>query len=222
MSLINTIAPGEANKEVRDMYQRQQDHWGYIPEYATVFSHRPEVLARWARLLAEIRRPMDDRRFELVTFAAAYALGNTACSLAHGKALARFIGAEAVCQLSKGGQPAVLSAPEQAMADFARKVARDAGSVTAEDIAELKRHGLSDAEVFDVVAAAAARAFFTKMLDGLGVLADSAFNKIDPLLLENLVVGRPLSTDPVSLLEDATVAPDRKPLTAESQGMHLK
>jgi uncharacterized peroxidase-related enzyme len=208
MSFIDTIAPGEASAEVRAMYQRQQDHWGYIPEYAKVFSHRPEVLARWARLLAEIRRPLDDRRFELATFAAAHELGNTACALTHGNALAHFIGADAVCQLAAGELPAALSAAEHVIATFARKVVRDAVSVTAQDVAELKRHGLSDAEVFDIVAVAAGRAFFTRMLDGLGVLADRVVNEIDPMLLENLVVGRPVSTDPVSLLEEAAAADD--------------
>ena len=62
-------------------------HWGFVPNYAKVFCHRPEVLARWGQLLAGIRRPMDKRRFELVTFAAAHELRNTACALAHGKAL---------------------------------------------------------------------------------------------------------------------------------------
>ena len=46
MSFISTIAADEATADVRDMYQRQQDHWGYVPNYAKVFSHRPQVLAR--------------------------------------------------------------------------------------------------------------------------------------------------------------------------------
>ena len=72
MSFIATTRPAEASGDVLDMYQRQEAHWGYVPNYAKTFSHRPEALARWGRLLAELRRPVDDRRFELVTFAAAY------------------------------------------------------------------------------------------------------------------------------------------------------
>ena len=73
MAFIRSIPPHEATGAVHDMYARQEDHWGYVPNYAKAFSHRPEVLARWGRLLAELRRPADDRRFELVTFAAALA-----------------------------------------------------------------------------------------------------------------------------------------------------
>ena len=65
------------------MYRRQQATWGYVPNYAKVFCHRPEVMARWGALLAEIKRPMDKRRFELVTFVAAHELrqfGLRACA----------------------------------------------------------------------------------------------------------------------------------------------
>jgi len=87
MSFIETIAPEAADDTVAAMYRRQQAAWGYIPNYAKVFSLRPEVLTRWGQLLAEIKRPLDKRRFELVTFVAALELNNTACALVHGKAL---------------------------------------------------------------------------------------------------------------------------------------
>jgi uncharacterized peroxidase-related enzyme len=195
MAFIDTIPAAAAQGAVREMYERQQAHWGYVPNYAKVFSRRPEVLARWGRLLAEIRRPMDDRRFELATFAAAIELRNTACALAHGKALARFTGTRAVLDLAAGKGTEALTEAEVAVAAFARKVARDAAAITEDDVAELRSHGLDDTEIFDVVAAAAGRAFFTKMLDGLGVLADSGIGKLDRALREALIVGRPVSEE---------------------------
>ena len=53
------------------------------------------------RLLTEIHRPMDKRRFELITFAAAHVLRNSACTLAHGKALTEFFSAEAVLVMAE-------------------------------------------------------------------------------------------------------------------------
>ena len=66
MAFIDTIKVNDATDEVLAMYERQEQHWGYVPDYAKIFSHRPEVMERWGRLLAAIRRPADDRRFELV------------------------------------------------------------------------------------------------------------------------------------------------------------
>ena len=53
-----------------------------------VFEPRPDVYTAWRELLAAIRANMDDRRYELVTLAAAQRLRSSYCSLAHGKILA--------------------------------------------------------------------------------------------------------------------------------------
>jgi alkylhydroperoxidase family enzyme len=77
--------------------------------------------------------------------------------------------------------------------DLADKVALDATSVTQADVDALRSHGLSDAEVFDVIAAAAARCFFSKVLDGVGAQADAKYAELDPPLRETLTVGRPIA-----------------------------
>ena len=59
--------------------------------------------------------------------------------------------------------------------ELAEKVAGDATEVTQADIDRLRGLGLSDVEIFDVVATAAARCFFSTALDGLGVLPDASF-----------------------------------------------
>ena len=79
MAFIDTIDDPEIDTEVRAMYDRQQAHYGYVPNYARAFCHRPHVMALWAQLQNGIRREMDKRRFELVTFAAAHALRSTPC-----------------------------------------------------------------------------------------------------------------------------------------------
>jgi uncharacterized peroxidase-related enzyme len=192
MSFIETTPPDEASGEVLEMYQRQESAWGYVPNYARVFSHRPEVLARWGRLLAEIRRPMSDRCFELVTFAAAIELRNTPCSLAHGKRLTSFFTEEEVCGIAEGKFNASVTGAEQAMIRFARQVASDASRITPDDVSELKKHGFTDAEIFDIAATAAGRAFFTKLLDSLGVETDASFMTLDKSFREPLTVGRPV------------------------------
>jgi len=194
MAFINTIPVAQAKGTVRDMYARQEGAWGYVPDYAKVFSHRPEVMERWGRMLAAIKRPMDARRLELVTFAAAHTLKNSSCSLAHGAALARIIGRDTVLAVASGNENEVLSDAEAAIVRFARRVAQDASRITSGEVAALKEiHGFSDAEVFDIAAVAAARAFFTKVLDALGSEPDLGFMKIEKELRQPLTVGRPIS-----------------------------
>ena len=204
MSFINTISPAAARDRVRAMYAREQEDWGYVPDYARVFCHRPEVMDRWGDLLAEIRRPVDPRRMEIVTFAAAYEARHSPCSLAHGAALAKIIGKEAVLAIAAGREDEVLEPAEVAILRFARQVARDASQITRADIEALRvEHGLDDGEIFDIAANAASRCFFTKLLDSLGVDADGQLNRLDADLRSSLTVGRPIAERPAESLADS-------------------
>ena len=137
MSFIATIAPDAADGETAEMYRRQQASWGFVPNYAKVFGHRPEIMARWGRLLAEIKRPIDPRRFELVTFVAAHTLGNSACTLVHGKALRLFFSDAQILAIAADRLDGVLGAAEQAMLHFARQVAIDASMAYSSSVASV-------------------------------------------------------------------------------------
>ena len=192
MSFIETIPEQHADNEVRAMYERQSSFYGYLPNYARVFSHRPEIMKLWADLQNGVRKHMDRRRFEIITFVAAHTLRSTLCSLAHGKALAKYLSQEDVLKLARGEIPASLSVAEVAIVMFTRKMSRNASEVTAADIARLRDHGLADAEIFDVAAVAAARSFWTKVLEALGVEPDAPFHDLDAEFKHTLACGRPL------------------------------
>jgi uncharacterized peroxidase-related enzyme len=204
MAFIETIAAPDIDDEVRAMYERQQAHYGYVPNYAKVFCYRPEIMQLWAQLLSGIKRHMDKRRFELVTFAAAHALGSTLCSLAHGRALTEFFPMEDVQAMARGRTPPSLSPAEGEMMVFARKVACDASAVTAGEVERLKGYGFSDAEIFDIAAATAARAFWTKVIESLGVEADAPFRALNSEFRKALTVGRPIDFRAPERLEEMT------------------
>jgi len=200
MAFIDTIAPANSTGPTREMYKRLQGTYGFVPNYAKVFSHRPEVMVRWGRLLAEIRRPMGDRLFEFVSVAAALELKNSACSLAHGQLLAKFINEEGVQALATGEKNDGITKAEEVVIAFARKVARDASSIEPADVDALKTHGYSDAEVFDIAATAAGRSFLTKILDALGVETDVTAMGMNESFRQVLTVGRPICRNAVEVL----------------------
>jgi hypothetical protein len=68
----------------------------------------------------------------------------------------------------------------------------DATQTTAGQVAALRQHGYQDAEIFDIAATAAGRAFFAKLLDALGVLPDSPLLALDETFRDALTVGRPI------------------------------
>jgi uncharacterized peroxidase-related enzyme len=196
MAFIRTIAVDQAAGDVRAMYERTQGALGYVPNYAKVFSHRPDVMTGWSGLLASIRGHLDARRYELVTLAAARALRSSYCMLAHGSILLRqFYSAEQMTAIAREPAATELPPADVAMMAFAEKIARDASAITEADVRALREHGFNDTEVFDIAAAAAARCFFSKLLDALGAEPDAAYNDLDEGLQRRLTPGRPISRD---------------------------
>ncbi len=194
MAFIYTIPVDQAEGEVRAMYQKTQAVVGYVPNYAKVFSHRPQVMAAWSGLLASIRANLDARRYELVTLAAARALRSSYCMLAHGSILRKqFYSAAELTAIAGSAAGGELAPADVATMTFAEKVARDASAITEGDVRALREHGLSDTEIFDVAAAAAARCFFSKLLDALGVEPDAAYESLEDELKRRLTPGRPIS-----------------------------
>jgi alkylhydroperoxidase family enzyme len=154
------------------------------------FALRPEVYAAWQQLAAAVKATLDERRYELATLAAARRLRSSYCSLAHGKVLAeKFYGFESVPALPEG-----LDDADRAIMAFAEQVVADATAITQADVDELRGHGLTDEEIFDVVLAATIRCFFSKTLDALGVQPDAEFAQLDSTFHEALTVGRPIET----------------------------
>lgn len=161
-----------------------------IPNYERAFSPRPEVYEAWLGLNGAIKAGMDARRYELVSVAVARVLGSSYCSLAHAsRALAG-----GLATADELADPASLPEVEQAIVAFAAQVARDATAIGQADVDALRAHGLSDQDVFDVVAAATARCFFAKTLDAVGAQADATFAALEPASLRDaLTVGRPIA-----------------------------
>jgi uncharacterized peroxidase-related enzyme len=189
MSFIESATgePAEA------LYEADRERMGYVANYTRLFAHRPQVNAAWKQLSAAIQAEMDPRRYELATLAAARRLGSSYCMLAHGKIVAeRFHDDETVRAVAADHRSAGLDPVDVAVMDLAEKVAEDASTVTQDDIDRLRGLGLSDADVFDVVAAAAVRCFYSKALDALGALPDAAYRALDPSLRAQLTVGRPI------------------------------
>jgi alkylhydroperoxidase family enzyme len=156
------------------------------------FAERPDVYAAWGQLLGAIKANMDLRRYELATLAAARRLRSSYCCLAHGKVLVEDFG-EPVREIALDHRAAGLDEVDVAVTDLAERVVDDATSIGDADLRRLRDLGLSDAEIMDVVLAAAVRCFFSKTLDALGVLPDAFYGELEPELREALVVGRPIA-----------------------------
>jgi len=193
MPFIEVVSDRSAGTEAAELFAADRARLGYVANYTRLFALRPGVYAAWRALVAAITAGMDDRRYELVTVAAARRLRSSYCSLAHGKVLAdRFLEPATVRDVIIDRGAAGLDDVELAVMSLAENVVDDATAVIPADIERLRELGLSDVEIFDVVLAAAARCFFSKTLDALCVQPDAAYEALEPELRDVLTVGRPI------------------------------
>ena len=194
MSWIRTPPEDGAAGEVAAAYTRDRETLGYVANYTRVFANRPAVLEGWRALNGGIKASMDPRRYELATVAAALRLRSSYCSLAHGKVLAeQFDGPAAVATLVTAPAAAPLAAVDRAVMALADKVAAGAAHMTEDDLAELRDLGVDDTDILDVILAAAARCFFSSVLDAVGAEPDAVFRSLDPAVRDALTVGRPIA-----------------------------
>ena len=180
----------------KEWTEDQTSFWGYVPNYVAAFASRPDVAKAWTTLNLTVRNGMDRRRFEIATIAAARAMRNTYCTVAHSKFLRDTCDDEPT-MIAMSGDPdsTALDATDHAIIAFAGKVARDAADISTEDIASLRSVGLTDNEIADVVFTVAARSFFTRVLDGMGIHADHELSQsFEPALIGQMTVGRSIDS----------------------------
>lgn len=185
------VAEQEASGRVAEVFAAERRGRGYVPNYLSLFALRPDVYEAWGKLNASIKANMDLQRYELATLAAAQALSSSYCALAHGLVLRdKFVDETELINLVNGETS---KEADKAVMTLSRKVALDASRITESDLAPLRQNGLSDEEIFDVILAAAARAFFSKTLDATGTEADREYRDLlGPDLSSRLSVGRPI------------------------------
>jgi uncharacterized peroxidase-related enzyme len=195
MAFTRSVPESEATGAVAEMYEADRATAGELLNFTKAFSLRPEVFAAWRELSGAIKANMDPRRYELATIAAARRLRSSYCMLAHGSVLmTNFMEPDALRAVVEDYVAADLEPVDLAVMKLPDKVALDATAVEENDVDELRELGLTDGEIVDVVLAAAARCFFSKTLDGLGVEPDARYSALEPTLRDALTVGRPIAT----------------------------
>jgi uncharacterized peroxidase-related enzyme len=192
---IDPVPEHSAEGPLAEYFQQQRTVWGFLPNFAGVFSTRPDVAKAWNLLNKTVRDGMDRRRYEIATIGAARALRSTYCTAAHSKFLRDDCGDEStMAAIAEDPSGATLEEVDRAVYRFASQVASDASSIEQRDVDALRDLGLTDADIADVVFAAAARSFFTRALDALGAQLDvETADGFAPPLLESMVVGRPVA-----------------------------
>ncbi|MFF2052304.1 carboxymuconolactone decarboxylase family protein [Leifsonia sp. NPDC058194] len=172
MSIIQTTEPDEATGDVAAIYAHDQRDVGYVPEHTRVMAVNPEAYVAWEQLVRAIVAQLGVRRYELVTLAAAQGAHSEHCRLAHGRKTLKLIPEDELEAIARDYRHADLSEADVAMMEYAEKISTDSAGMTDADSLRLRELGFTDREIVDITLAAAARNYFSRAIQALGVVVD--------------------------------------------------
>ncbi|MDR6413347.1 carboxymuconolactone decarboxylase family protein [Pseudarthrobacter sulfonivorans] len=170
--ILKTTPESEATGLTAAIYDDDLNSLGYVTTQTKAMAINPEVFQAFEAMLGAITASMDLRRYELVTLAAARAIGSTHCLLAHGAKSLKAFPEDELAGVARDYRNAGLTRAEVAMMEYAEKLSGDATAMTDADTLVLRGHGFTDREIMDITVAAAARNFLSRAVLALAVDLD--------------------------------------------------
>ena len=173
MSIIRTADPDEVTGLAAQLYEEDLEDLGYVPAHTRVMATNPDAVRAYEALIGAISSGLGARRYELVTLAAAKAIGSNACRLAHGRKSLSLFDEDQLERIARDHHDAGLSDAEVELMDFAARLSTaGSASMTDDDTLRLRSVGFTDREIVDIALAASARNYYSRALHALCVEVD--------------------------------------------------
>jgi uncharacterized peroxidase-related enzyme len=194
MSDVSFLAECAPEAEAQRIFDDDVAELGYVMNVSKLWAYQPATVSHLFDLMGETyaTEHLSFRERGILVTACASTLGDAYCSLAWGTKLAGKSDAATAAGVLRGVDDH-LSPAEHAMAQWARKVARDPNHTSAADVQELRDAGYSDAQIFAITAYVALRIAFSTINDALGARPDAALRTNAPAaVLDAVGYGRPI------------------------------
>ena len=174
MTFIKTIPKEEAQSPLKELYQEIQDTIGFnkVPNAFISSSIDPEI-TRWVWQGVKtmmLRDSSIDR--SLKETIALVVSKNNACSYCVGvhNMMLKAIGYDSkkIEELNEDYQSSSLSEKEKAVLDLSLKVTNESNKITEKDHENLKKHGMTEQQILEVISVASLFNFINRFVDALG------------------------------------------------------
>ncbi|GAA3455441.1 hypothetical protein GCM10018962_72740 [Dactylosporangium matsuzakiense] len=171
--MIGFLHDPEPSEGADRLYADDLDELGYVMNVSKLWAHAPEVCDDLFALMRKaVGGRLSLRTRAILVVAATSAFGDSYCALAWGEKLTAQAGPGTAAAVVTGADIGLTEA-EQALAAWARRVARNPGATTEADVSTLRAAGYSDADIFAMTVFIALRIAFATVNDALGVQPDA-------------------------------------------------
>ena len=184
-----------ASAQAQELFDEDLAEDGFVWNVTRLWAHQPDTLRQLFELMSGAFRAsgLSFRQRGILVTAAASTLGDSYCSLAWGGKLAKASDATLAAGVLTADDTG-LTDQEKALANWARKVAKDPNATTPDDIRALRDCGLDDGQIFAVTTFVALRLAFSTINDSLGAQPDAQLARSLPeKVREAVTYGRPTS-----------------------------
>ena len=166
-------------EDIRSRILGVQEKAGFVPNVFLTLAHRPDefrAFVAYHDALMEKEGGITKAEREMIVVATSGANGCPYCVVAHG-AILRIRARNPLIsdQVATNYRKADISPRQKAMLDFAFKVALKSAEVGDDDFAELRSHGFSDEDIWDIGAITAFFALSNRMANMISMRPNDEF-----------------------------------------------
>lgn len=187
------VGEPEANAERDRLYQDDIDTDGYVTNHTRVWGWQPSLVDTLFEMMGSASEAagLSFRDRGVLVVATAAGLGDSYCTLAWGERLAGVADVATAVGVVTDDLGA-LDEREQALARWARRVAREPNATTPADVDRLRAVGFDDAQIVALTAYVATRIAFATVNDALGAAPDHQLAaRVPRALMDVIDFGRP-------------------------------
>lgn len=169
-------------ENLRGLFSKARQRLGFVPNVFRVYSFRPERLSAWFSHYKQLHEPTENlsaAEREMIAVAVSMANGCLYCLVAHGAALREALGDPILAdRITLDYKRARLSAKLTAILDFAVRLTKTPLECLESDLEHLRRLGLTEYEVWDVIEIAAMYNFTNRMSQATGMLPNREYHAL--------------------------------------------
>lgn len=176
----------------QELYDQDVADDGFVWDLSRLWGHQPEL---WGQLRALIEASavaagLSPREKAMLVLGQATMIGDSYCSVAWGRNLTRWAGADTAVSVLTGAD-GDLTGREQALLHWVHRVAADPNATTAAEVQPLRDAGFEEAQILALTTYAALRIALSIANDALGARPDAALaDQLDPAVRAVITWGR--------------------------------
>jgi uncharacterized peroxidase-related enzyme len=180
ISWLPVPGAGDVPEDVATLWAKAERKIGHVPNVMRTFALRPDHLLKWFAHYDQLMRGesgLSKEQREMIGIVVSATNRCHYCIVSHSAALRVLTGDDVLAdRLATNYRHAELDPKERAMLDFAHKVTAASHECSRDDLEELRRHGWTDEDIFDIAEVAAMFNFSNRMASAFGWVPNDLYH----------------------------------------------